>query len=41
MRVYLLCRGALVERDKAVEKIRAGSIIVVAASVVGEVVAQW
>ena len=41
VRIDLLrCRG-LVEGDEAVEEVVAGCVVVVAAVVVGEVVAQW
>lgn len=39
MSIDLLCRGALVEANEALEEIFAGSIVVVTTSVVGEVVA--
>ena len=41
MRVNLLRRGALVEGDEAVEQVVACCVVVVAAGVIGEVVAQW
>ena len=41
MRVDLLRRRALVERHEAVEQVRARRVVVVAAGVVREVVAQW
>jgi hypothetical protein len=40
MRIYLLRRGTLVERDEAVEQVLARSIVVVAAVEVGEVVTE-
>jgi hypothetical protein len=40
MRVNLLRSGRLVERHEAVEEIIAGSIIIVAAGKVGEIVAE-
>lgn len=41
MRIDLLRRCALIERHEAVEEVVAGGVVVVAACVVGEVVAQW
>ena len=41
VRIDLLRRCALIERDEAVEEIRACSIVVVTACVVREVVPEW
>ena len=41
MRVNLLCRGRLVERDEAVEQIVASGVVVFTPSVVWEEVFQW
>lgn len=39
--VYLLRRRALVERHEPVQKVVACCVIIVATSIIGEVVAQW
>ena len=39
--VNLLRRCALVEGDETAEKVRAGSVVVVATSVIWEVITEW
>ena len=39
--VDLLCRGALVEGNKSLQKVVTGSIVIIAASEIGEVISQW
>ena len=41
MRIDLLCRSALIERDEPVEQVVACCVVVVATGVVREVVAEW
>jgi hypothetical protein len=40
MRVYLFCLSALIERHEPVQKVITGSVVVVAASVIWEVIAE-
>jgi hypothetical protein len=39
--IYLLRGGTLVERDETMQQVVTGIIVVVAASIIGEIVAQW